>query len=331
MSLVLGVDGGNSKAVALVARPDGTIIGSARRLGSADLYAAGPGPALELTRSVVADALDSAGAAAREVAHAVLSMAGADWPDDFALLESELADLGEAVEVVNDAIGALAGAVPEGPAVVVTIGTGAATGARGPDGSTWHSSFWQAPQGAGELARAALGAVLRAELGITPATALRDAVLGATGDATVEHALRRFTSRERQGGRAIGPVVRALFSTAEADDAAAVEIIRRHGQGLGEIAAAAARRVGADAAPYALAFTGGLVRTGTEPLVDAAISAIEASGQRFERVEPRWQPAVGAVAIALRSIGPEGGWPRAAGQLDATAPTAELFDVLSKS
>ena len=37
----------------------------------------------------------------------------------------------EADSVVNDAIGALHGAVPDGPAVVVSIGTGAATGARG--------------------------------------------------------------------------------------------------------------------------------------------------------------------------------------------------------
>jgi N-acetylglucosamine kinase-like BadF-type ATPase len=331
VTVLLGVDGGNSKAVALVARADGTIIGAARRLGSADLYPAGPGPALELTRSVVADALASAGAPASDVSHAVFSMAGADWPDDFELLESELGQDGFAgsVGVVNDAIGALVGAIPDGPAVVVSIGTGAATGARGPQGRTWHSSFWQSPQGAGELARAALAAVVRAELGISPATALRGRLLAATGDTTVEDVLRRFTTRERPPADVIGKVVRELFAAAAARDARASEIVARHGTGLGEIAAAAARLVGADAEGYELAFTGGLARSGAEALIDAAVSAIASAGQRFERVAPRWPPAVGALAIALRSGQRDGSWSDVTHRLDATLPGPEVFDVLA--
>lgn len=328
MSLVLGVDGGNSKAIALVARPDGSVIGAARRLGAADIYADGPEAALAVTRAAVHEALERAGGAPGDVGQAVYSMAGADWPEDFALLADALSQdgLGGPVTIVNDAVGALAGAVPEGPAVVVSIGTGAATGARGLNGEIWHSSFWQQPQGAGELARGALSAVVRSELGVLPPTPLRESLLAATGDADVEAALHRFTARQRLSSALIGPVARAVLTAAEAGDPVSVGVVARHGTGLGEIAAAAARRVGIDAEPYALAFCGGLARAGAEVLVEAAIAAVEAAGQSPNRVAPRWEPAVGAVVIGLQAAG-VGLDDQVAHRLDETAPDGPIYDV----
>jgi N-acetylglucosamine kinase-like BadF-type ATPase len=327
--LVLGVDGGNSKAIALVARRDGTIVGYGRCLGAADIYASGVDDAVAVVRAAVDAALTQAGARPGELGRAVFSMAGADWPEDVADLRHALERdrLGGRVEVVNDAIGALTGAVPRGPAVVVSLGTGAATGARGPRGSTWHSSFWQSPQGADQLARAALAAVVRSELGIAPATPLRDGVLQAAGDSDVEALLHRFTARAAAGPGTppVGSVVRALLAAADANDPVAGEIVERHGTGIGELAAAAARRVGADREPYAISFCGGLARGGAERLIQAALSAIERAGQTPTRVRPRWEPAVGALVIGLRAEPAE--WESIASRLDATAPPATLFEV----
>jgi N-acetylglucosamine kinase-like BadF-type ATPase len=328
VKLILGVDGGNSKAIALVARPDGSVLGAARRLGAADIYAEGPEAALAVTRAAVGEALGRAGAAPADIGPAVFSMAGADWPEDFELLADALAGdgFGGPVTVVNDAIGALAGAVPEGPAVVVSIGTGAATGARGHDGSVWHSSFWQSPQGSHELAHAALSAVVRSELGILPPTPLRRALLTATGDADVEAALHRFTARARLSAAVVGPVVRGLLTTAEAGDPVALGVVDRHGTGLGEVAAAAARRVGIGEKAYALAFCGGLARSGAEVLLEAAVAAVRAAGQSPNRVAPRWEPAVGAVVIGLHAAGVVVR-DAVAERLDETAPDGLIYDV----
>jgi N-acetylglucosamine kinase-like BadF-type ATPase len=328
VKLILGVDGGNSKAIALVARPDGSVLGAARRLGAADIYAEGPEAALAVTRAAVGEALGRAGAAPADIGPAVFSMAGADWPEDFELLADALAGdgFGGPITVVNDAIGALAGAVPEGPAVVVSIGTGAATGARGHDGSVWHSSFWQSPQGSHELAHAALSAVVRSELGILPPTPLRRALLTATGDADVEAALHRFTARARLSAAVVGPVVRGLLTTAEAADPVALGVVDRHGTGLGEVAAAAARRVGIGEKAYALAFCGGLARSGAEVLLEAAVAAVRAAGQSPNRVAPRWEPAVGAVVIGLHAAGVVVR-DAVAERLDETAPDGLIYDV----
>lgn len=331
MSLVLGVDGGNSKVIALVARADGTIVGAGRQLASADIYARGPDAAIKTVATAVAEALATAGARHADVGTATFSMAGADWPEDFDLLRTALAHRGVAERpmVVNDAIGALYGAVPDGSAVVVSLGTGAATGARGADGRTWHSSFWQSPHAAVELAQLAVTAVARAALGIGPPTRLSVEITAATADTDAEALLHRFTRREGVATGDIGAVVAAVFRTAKAGDAVAGHLVQRHGAGLGAVAAAAARRVGIDATSYQLAFCGGLVRAGATMLVEAAVGDIHEAGQAPRVVAPRWEPAIGAVVIGLVAGAgqlSEG----VAARLDASAPGPDLYEVVGQ-
>src|SRR5947209_14725347 len=106
--MVLGVDGGNTKTVALVAALDGTVVGSGRA-GCADIYS-WPTPEAGIAEIVAAaeGALAAAGARRPDIRAAVFSLAGADWPEDFVLLRRELgAWLGREPPVLNDAIGAI--------------------------------------------------------------------------------------------------------------------------------------------------------------------------------------------------------------------------------
>ena len=83
MSLVLGVDAGNSKTVALVAEPGGSIIGWGRALGCADIYAAPSVAAIQhIVSTAVTEALVNASATAADLSVATFAMAGADWPED---------------------------------------------------------------------------------------------------------------------------------------------------------------------------------------------------------------------------------------------------------
>src|SRR5215831_17390880 len=90
MTLVLGVDGGNTKTIALVAQADGAIIGAGRG-GCADIYgAASVEDAFSAVADAIAGALAAAEATAADVTTAVLALAGADWPEDFTMLAEEL-------------------------------------------------------------------------------------------------------------------------------------------------------------------------------------------------------------------------------------------------
>ncbi len=312
---VLGVDGGNSKTIALVARRDGTVVGAARG-GCGDIYdsisAYGDIPedaqaeaALQTIAATIQRALDAAGATPADLAAAAFSMAGADWPEDIAFLQRALEQrgFGRRITVVNDAIGALYAGSPDGTGVAVVCGTGAATGARGPDGRLWHTSHWQEPQGAEELGRRALRAVYRADLGIDPPTSLTARILDAYEQSSVEEVLHLFTSRLGPWPGNAGQLARVLLDEAERGDATARRIVEVHGAALGDYALAAARRVGIAETPFTLVLAGGVLRHPSPLLSAALVARVRAASPGVQPVDSRFEPAVGTLFMALEQAG----------------------------
>ncbi|HEY8439077.1 MAG TPA: BadF/BadG/BcrA/BcrD ATPase family protein [Candidatus Limnocylindrales bacterium] len=301
--VLLGVDGGNTKTIAVAAAPDGTVLGTGRVVRGSDIHAVPVDAALGVYDEATSLALAEV-AVDRSQVVAAFSLAGADWPEDVALLTNRLAERWPRASVVNDAIGALRAAIPSGPGVVVVAGTGTATGARGADGRTWHSGFWQEVQGARELGVRAVQAVVRAELGIDPPTALTDAVLRVTGERDIEALLHHASGRDVVDRRDPAVLAPALLASADAGDRTAIEIVDRHGTALGRMAVAAARRVGlrpSDA--FSLALTGGVLRQHPGRLRAAIIAAVSAEAPRVVVVEPAQEPVAGALLLAFDTAG----------------------------
>jgi N-acetylglucosamine kinase-like BadF-type ATPase len=303
LSYVLGVDGGNTKTIALVARTDGTVVGAARA-GCSDIYgAASAEAALHELDAAVTGALGMAGIGAAELAAGAFSLAGADWPEDIQFLEDavEQRGYGRRLLVVNDALGALrAGSANGGVAVV--CGTGAAIGARSPDGRVWHTSWWQEPQGSRHLAEKMLRAVYRSELGIDPPTALTRRVLQIFDLATVEEVLHALTARQRRVACDHAVLTAALLEEAARGDETAHCIVTDHGRALGEYALAAAREVGLQRSAFAVVLAGGVLRESTV-LAEAIVERVRSDNPHVRPVAVRVEPAVGAVLLALEEIG----------------------------
>lgn len=336
MTHVLGVDGGNTKTIALVAAADGSILGAGRG-GCGDIYAGGetdsyglgsPEVALAAVDAAVVAALVAAGTSAARLAAGAFSMAGADWPEDYAFLRGamERRGYGQTVTVVNDAIGALRAGSPDGTGVVVACGTGIATGARAPDGRFWHTSFWQDANGAHDLGRRALRAVYRAELGLGPETTLCGRLLDHFGQGSVEGVLHLLTARGDTTTKAkLGGVARLLMDEADAGDPVAAAIVAARGTALGEYAAVAARRVGIERAAFPLVLTGGVFRHPAPGLAEAVVARVRAEAPGARPIRSPFEPAAGAVFLALEAAGlpvDDGVRARAA----ATAPAATLFE-----
>jgi N-acetylglucosamine kinase-like BadF-type ATPase len=327
MTYVLGVDGGNTKTIALVARLDGTITGVGRgRCG--DIYSKNYGPvgAVREIALAVHEALSAAGAQPEEVSVGAFSMAGADWPEDFALLEREIGRLGfgRRTVVVNDALGALRAGSPDGTGVSVVCGTGCAIGARAADGRAWHTSFWQEPGGAEQLAGKALRAVYRAELGIDPPTTLSARVLEFFGLPDVESVLHHMTARGGEPREDIGQLARVLLGEADTGDPAARRIVRQHGAALGDYALVAARQLGIEQMPFALVLAGGVLRHTTPLLREALVERVRASAPGAQPLISRFEPAAGALFLALEAAGVAIDEPLRA-RLGATLPPAAFF------
>lgn len=296
MSFLLGVDGGNTKTVALVARADGEIVGVGRG-GCADIYNAGA----EAVENIVA-AVEQAGAG--PFAAAAFSLAGVDWPDDVAFHHEVLParlDLERAPLVVNDAIGGLRAGTPDGVGVAVVCGSAAAVGAGSPGRRFWSASWWLDLGGAGQLGEQAIRAITRAELGLDGPTALTEAVLGSTGLDSVEQLLHAVTAREPAVRVERGRLAPTVLDVADAGDPAALAIVEGLGRGLGRYAAVAADRVDLDPAGRPLVLAGSVFRH-PSPLLAGAIAA-ELPVAVPTRAE--FEPAVGALLLAFDELGLE--------------------------
>jgi N-acetylglucosamine kinase-like BadF-type ATPase len=326
MDYILGVDGGTTKTIALVARRDGTIIGSGRS-GCSNIYnTSSTEAAFEAVEAAVAEALSLGGLRTGAVANACFSMAGADWPEDFALLQEGFArrKLARQFLVVNDAIGALRAGLPTGWGVSVVCGTGSGTGACGPGGRIWHSSFWQEPYGSLDLGRLTLRAVYRAYLQIDPPTSLTGRVLNYFGLPEVEQVLHRVTTRRVKPDPPIEGLARILQDEAEAGDPCAREIVQDSSRVLGDYALVGARRVGIEKMPFTLVLAGGVLRHPSKLLNRLIAARVKETAPQANAIDSPYEPAVGALVLALEAAGVTVGEPLLE-RLAASMPPAALF------
>lgn len=314
MQYVLGVDGGNTKTIALVAALDGTILGAGRG-GCGDIYNAPvegtPWPdsasaAIANIETAVEAALHSAQVEASELESGVFSMAGADWPEDFAVLQAAMRvrGYGRKLLVQNDALGVLHAGVADNVGVSVVCGTGGATGARGADGRVWHSSMWQDQvQGSSMLSRKAIDAVVRSELGIDPPTTLKQRFLDYFELDSVEEMLHRYTGRATHLPKPAGGLTRYLLDEAAAGDEAASHIVIEHGRGLGNYAVVGARFVGLEGTPFTLVLAGGVLRHSTTLLPDTIIERVRITSPDVRPIRCRFEPVIGVLFSALEAAG----------------------------
>ena len=289
--LYLGVDGGNTKTIALACGVDGRIAGHART-GCSDIYSADNALAVgEIVRAAHA-AIAAAGGG--EIACAYYSLAGADWPVDIAFYETELARLipaGRTI-VVNDAIGAIRCAADDGVGCSLVCGTGTAIGARAPDGRHWHVSWLAAPFFTIDLTRAALDAAVRSELGLLPPSLLPERVAAAFGAVDAAGAIERVTGRAPRPPRAsLGGL---LLDCAAEGDELALERLAWVARENAAYLRAGARACGLGE-PTPITLAGGVMRHPSSLLVDALGEALPGSELRRMRREP----AHGALMAAL--------------------------------
>ncbi len=301
--LLLGVDGGNTKTIAVLARHDGTIAGIGRG-GCADIHnASSPDDGVGEIVRAVADVFAAAAAGPGDLDAATFSLAGADWPEDFSFLRDEIArrlELCSEPSIVNDAIGAIRSGTVDGTGIAVVCGTGGAVGARNGD-RLFHYGFWPDGTGGAALGEQALRAVWRADLGVGPQTSLTGRALSRWGCSDALELLHAFT---RLDVPAIPVSEKALFAEILLDEAAAgdpvaVELVTAAGSRLGEYARVSAARVGLLEGGFPLVLRGGVLRH-PSPLLREAILARVPTGRP---VSGSAEPIVGALLLAADDAG----------------------------
>jgi N-acetylmuramic acid 6-phosphate etherase len=307
-TLALGIDGGGTHTVALLAKTarDGWTQLGRGVAGSSNLHAAGTTSALAALDAAVNSAFAAAGLNRSAVGAACLGLAGAGRPEEQALIRAwaEQTRLAANVEVTSDAAILLAAGTPEGWGLVLIAGTGSIALGRTSDGGSGRAGGWGYLLGdegsAYALALAGLHAVARAADGRGPATIL------------TERFLERFRlSRPQElipavygGGwdrAALASLAPLVVQAADADPVAAD--ITEHGARQLSLAAAAVTRQLNWTCPVPLALAGGLL-LGNPGYRTRVLHALQSMEVRCDPVTLVEEPAAGAIRLAVAFLRP---------------------------
>jgi N-acetylglucosamine kinase-like BadF-type ATPase len=283
LRLFLGVDGGQSGAVALIGNEEGRVVGVGRGVS-------------------VQAALGNAQVADTVFESVCFGLSGGAEGRD-ALVRGLVKSARYRIE--HDAWVALAGATAGEPGIVVIAGTGSMAFGRNRENRTARAGGWGYvfgdEGGAFDLVRQALRAVLRAEEGWGPQTLLRELLLESTGAGDANSLMHLFYTNEypRQRVAALAPL---LDRAAGLRDAVAQDILKHAAQSLATFAAAVRRQLFDPAETVTVSYTGGVF--GCQVLLERFRILVELDeGNRVAR--PRYGPAAGALLEAYRAAGLE--------------------------
>jgi N-acetylglucosamine kinase-like BadF-type ATPase len=296
---VVGVDGGTTKTIALVSDLQGHILGAARAGGTNCVGTVVEGP-MAVVAGAIRQALDRAGVTVDQVAVAVCCLAGADWPEDHVARQQALQahSIARRVVVKNDTFAGLRAGTTQPWGVVIAAGTATNTAAIAPDGREWAFGYYEDGGGAGDVARAAVRAVLRQEDGRGEPTLLTKRVLAHLGLPSAEALLRALLAKELPAGRIYG-LCPLVFTAACDGDRVARNILTQQGACLADYAVAIIRRFDMAGLAFDVVLSGSLFKGEGPLLVDTITHAIHAAAPGARIVRAQREPAVGAVLLAL--------------------------------
>ena len=300
---VMGVDGGTTKTIALVADEQGHILGAGRGGGSN-----WTGEDVEIPMAVVVataqEALRQAGLAGHDIDMAVLGLAGADWPEDHTRRRAilERSGIARRLLVKCDTFVGLRAGTRKPYGVVIVAGTGTNTAAIAPDGREWAYGYYASYGGARDIAREGLRAVFREEDGRGPCTALTGAILGKLGYATPEALLKAMIAGQVEEARVLS-LCPLVFAAAEAGDEAAATILVNQGLALAEYATALIRRYGMADLKFDVVLSGSVFKGQGPLLIGTIAQAIHQVAPRAHIVRVQFEPAVGGVLLAYDALG----------------------------
>jgi len=296
----LGVDGGQTSTTALIGDENGRVLGFGRD-GPCN-HVSGPEKRAQFIRIVGGCVRQAALAAGLPEGHrdffaACLGFSGG--PQDKRPLTEELFSI-QRLEVTTDALIALSGATAGRPGIIVIAGTGSIAFGRNLEGRAARAGGWGyvfGDEGAGfDLARQALRAVLRAEEGWGPPTALRERFLWAGGASSANELLHLFYTVDFPRPR-IASFSKLVDEAAREGDVVARDLLFQAAQQLAMLAAAVRDQLFAEGEAVAVAHIGGVWRS--ELLRERFRSLVELHPGNVVG-PPVFGPAAGALLEAYR-------------------------------
>lgn len=325
MSVVLAIDGGNSKVDVALVDDTGRLL-SAARGPTVSHQAVG----LEAGMQRLSRLLNDVGARADvrlPVDFLVASLAGADYPEDERMLRRAIDAMGVArvVVVVNDTIGALRAGASSNWGVALVCGQGINAAAIAPNGRQLRfpaigdiAGDWG---GGGAVGMAGLQAAVRGSDGRGPHTSLERAVpefFGLRTPAAVTRALYFGGVPDRM----ISSLAPLVFAEAAAGDAVARGILDRLAAELVAMANSLIKRLRLGKLEVEVVLAGGVFRARDADFYAAIEAGIRVAAPRARLVHLDYPPVCGAALLALDELARRAGGTSARDPM--SAPSSEV-------
>lgn len=301
-----GVDGGATKTVAVVGRPDGTLLGSARA-PSSNYHNVGIRTAVRSIRSAVHLACRRAKAPTENLEIVVMGLAGMDSPRDFSVGRrvAHLTGLGKRRIVKHDSVIAVYAATLGRPGIVVNAGTGSFAAGIGWDGRVIRAGGWGniiddegSAYDIGKLGiRAALRALDEREKKTMIARLLvKKYKLQALEDIVHEVYDKPMTVDE------LSEISKLVARAAQRGDRVARDIFVHEGRVSAILVTSIARRLGMTRSNPDIYCAGGVFNAGMK-ILRPFREELRKNLPRFHIRRPLFAPVVGAFILALREDG----------------------------
>lgn len=308
MPWVLGLDGGGSRTVALIANEKGRVLGRGES-GPATQHTAGLARAAEAIRSATFQALDDAGLMVQALHAACFALVGADHTTDRQVMASVIASLGLKCPITleHDATAALAGATGGRPGAIIISDTGAMAYGEDHTGQRARADGYgpiAGDSGSGyDVGRRAIRAALRHQDGRGPATLLTERIMRRFMLNHMTDILNLLHGDPAPLGRQdIAAIAPKVIQCAQEGDPVALELVRTAGEDLGTSALSVLRQLSWPAGErIPVAGLGSMFEAGSL-LIDPIKQVLEANEPRAILVKPQQTPSYGAVLLALRSL-----------------------------
>lgn len=307
---IMGVDGGNSKTHTVITDETGRKLGE----GSAGCgnHQAGVAQAMANIQASTQGALQQSGLRMQDIDFVQYGLAGADRPEDFAILRPALSKLHDQPwDVVCDTMEGLRLGSPDNIGVVLVCGSGTNAAGRNNEGKNVQTGGFGYKYGDGEgvgghaLAVEAFRGAIRAwELRGAP-TVLEKTVPDFLGYANVEEMFNDYL--DKKGPKIPGELSVVVHQAADAGDQLAVRLLRRAGEELGLAAVSVIKRLGGfggDEVPIVM--VGSVVQRGrNSALLEGVRETLNGRGYDHRLIIPDWAPVYGAVLLGMDHLGIE--------------------------
>lgn len=307
-TLVLGVDGGNSKTDVLLADLNGNRLASARG-GVSSPHQIGLAAAIDVIDGLITEAFATAGLERRRpIAHAALCVAGIDLPDEDEAFLAAARAAGWAADVAtyNDTHALLHAGTRRGWGVAMVAGAGTNCLGIAPDGrtATFPSlGYYTGDMGGGlDIGRLALHHASRAHDGRGPASVLTERVPAFFGMAT-PYELAIAIHRKEIAPSDLLDLTPLVFAAAAEGDAVAGVIVAQQATEIVANVRAVIVRLGLEGTDVPVVLGGGMLAAANPLLIEPIEHGVLAVAPRAEIIVCAARPVLGAMAIALAAAG----------------------------